>query len=246
MPKPKIRLDQLVVERGLAPTRSKAQAMILAGLVMIEDEVISKAGTLVSIEASVTLKEKIKYVSRGGIKLEGAIQHFKIDVTNMEILDVGASTGGFSDCLLQMGAKHLYAVDVGTAQLDVTLRNNPNVSYKESFHVKDLSTETFGKDFSFAVMDVSFISLKKSLPFVLHCLKNGGQILALIKPQFETQAKYLVKGVLKDEPKRQEIVSSIRTWAKNELNLQNIQTFDSTLKGPKGNQETFLYGTKKL
>lgn len=239
----KIRLDQLVVDLGLAPTRTKAQSLILAGLVMVEGEVVSKAGTPIDPTVEITLKEKIKYVSRGGLKLEGAIQHLGVKVQGLTVLDVGASTGGFTDCLLQHGAKHVFAIDVGRGQLDNSLRNHSLVTYKESFHVKELSKETFGRTFSLIVMDVSFISLTKVLPTVLNCLESGGHLLALIKPQFETEAKYLDKGVLKDEPLRLQIMDKICQFAKD-LGLQNIQVSDSVLKGPKGNQETFLYAQK--
>lgn len=237
----KQRLDHVVVELGFAPTGAKAQAMILAGLVMVDGEVVSKAGTAVSPDSEITIKEKLKYVSRGGIKLEGALKHFGISVEGLEVLDVGASTGGFTDCLLQSGAKKVFAIDVGTAQLDVSLTHHPLVTSKESFHVRELSEKTFEKKFPLIVMDVSFISLKKALPFALKCLEKNGKILVLIKPQFETEAKFLDKGVLKDETKRQEIIEDIKNWAVTHLHLQNTQTFDSTIKGPKGNQETFLY-----
>lgn len=237
----KIRLDQLITELGLVSTRTKAQSLILAGLVMVNGEVVSKAGTLVSPEEEIMLKEQLKYVSRGGLKLEGALKEFKISVDGLTALDVGASTGGFTDCLLQGGAKHVFAIDVGKGQLDVSLRNNPNVTYKESFHVRELSPETFGRKFPFIVMDVSFISLKKVLPTVLTCLEPHGQILTLIKPQFETQAKFLDKGVVKDEKVRLAIIEEIRQFAIQELHLQEVQISNSVLKGPKGNQETFLF-----
>ena len=236
----KIRLDQLLVEKNLAPTRTKAQALILAGLVLVNNETNSKAGTLVDPEADITLKETLKYVSRGGTKLEGALNDLQINVEGLEILDVGASTGGFTDCVLQNGAKHVYAIDVGRGQLDITLRNNPNVTYKESFHVRELSPETFGKTFPMVVMDVSFISLKKVLPTVIPCIQPGGSLLALIKPQFETEAKHLDKGVVRDERIRMQILEDIQAFAAK-LGFKDIQLSDSVIKGPKGNQETFLY-----
>lgn len=238
----KIRLDQLLTEKGLAPTRTKAQSMILAGLVSVNGHTISKAGEQVDPESEITLKETLKYVSRGGTKLEGALKDFNIDVTGLEALDVGASTGGFTDCLLQSGAKHVFGIDVGHGQLDNSLRNHPQVTFKESFHVRELSPQTFDRHFPLIVMDVSFISLKKVLPIVIKCLTPGGQILTLIKPQFETQAKHLVKGVVKDDHIRAKILEDIHAFAINELKLQNTRLSDSVIKGPKGNQETFLYG----
>ncbi len=237
----KNRLDQILVDRGLAPTKTKAQAMILAGLVMVNGETVTKAGTSISLESEIVLKETLKYVSRGGLKLEGALKHFEISVKGLEILDVGASTGGFTDCLLQEGAKKIYAIDVGRGQLDASLRNHPQVEFKESFHVRELSPETFGRKFGFVVMDVSFISLKKVLPFVVKCLEPGATVLALVKPQFETEAKYLDKGILKNEEHRMGIIANMKQWVKTELHFQDIQSSDSVLKGPKGNQETFLF-----
>lgn len=238
----KVRLDQLLAERSLAPTRTKAQSMILAGLVLVNNQTVTKAGTLVDAEADITLKETMKYVSRGGVKLEGVLKAFQISVEALDVLDVGASTGGFTDCVLQNGARHVYAVDVGRGQLDVSLRNNPKVTYKESFHARELSPETFGRKFPMIVMDVSFISLKKVLPVVLKCLEAGGKIVALIKPQFETEAKHLDKGVVKDERVRLQILEDIQKFASDELGLKDIQISDSVIKGPKGNQETFLIG----
>jgi 23S rRNA (cytidine1920-2'-O)/16S rRNA (cytidine1409-2'-O)-methyltransferase len=243
-PKQKIRLDQLLVEKNLVPTRTKAQALILAGVVRVNDEVVSKAGTAISPEADIQIDEPIKYVSRGGIKLEGALNHLQLSVQDMVVLDVGASTGGFTDCLLQAGAKHVFAIDVGKGQLDVSLRNNPAVTFKESFHVREFSKQTFDRTFELAVVDVSFISLTKVLPYILNCIESGGKILALIKPQFETQAKFLDKGVLKDEPLRLSIIQDISKHASKVLGLKNIQTIDSQIKGPKGNQETFLFAQK--
>lgn len=242
----KIRLDQLMTEKGLAPTRTKAQSMILAGLVSVNGQTVSKAGAPIDPESEITLKETLKYVSRGGTKLEGALKDFGIDVTGLEVLDVGASTGGFTDCLLQSGAKHVFGIDVGHGQLDNSLRNHPQVTFKESFHVRELSPQTFGRHFPLIVMDVSFISLIKVLPIVLKCLSPGGQILTLIKPQFETQAKHLVKGVVKDDKIRAKILEDIHAFAMNELKLQNTRLSDSVIKGPKGNQETFLCGLLPL
>jgi 23S rRNA (cytidine1920-2'-O)/16S rRNA (cytidine1409-2'-O)-methyltransferase len=236
----KIRLDQLVTENGLTPTRTKAQSMILAGLVMVNGETVSKAGTLVNPDVDITLKETLRYVSRGGIKLEGALKYFEISVEGLVVLDVGASTGGFTDCLLQKGAKHVFAIDVGRGQLDASLRNHPQVTFHESFHVRKLSPETFGRSFPLIVMDVSFISLKKVLPMVLPCLEPQGNMVILIKPQFETEAKHLVKGVIKDEKIRLQVLDDIQSFAK-ELGLQDIKLSNSVIKGPKGNQETFLY-----
>lgn len=240
----KKRLDQLVWETGLAPTKSKAQALILAGEIQVAGKVVSKAGQLVPENTDISLTHHgPAYVSRGGIKLASALDDFDLDPTGWVCLDVGASTGGFSDCLLQHGAKHVFTLDVGKGQLDQKLREDSRVTWKESFHVKKLTPKTLPQLVDLAVVDVSFISLQKVLWFVLPCVKNQGWILALIKPQFEASPKDVSKGgVLRDESKRQEIIETLRIFAVQELGLKNIRLIDAKIKGPKGNQETFLLG----
>ncbi|HLG20512.1 MAG TPA: TlyA family RNA methyltransferase [Bdellovibrionota bacterium] len=237
----KKRLDQLVHERGLAETQVKAQALIMAGEIIVNETIASKAGQLVPSDAEIALRfPGPKYVSRGGVKLAGALDHFKIDLSGWHCLDVGASTGGFTDCLLQRGAAHVCTIDVGRGQLDPKIRNHPQVTWKESFHVNELTPETFGRLFELAAVDVSFITLKKVLRHVLPCLKSGGTLLALIKPQFEAQKRDAVKGVLRDETKRQAILEKMKEYAVTDLGLHDVTLTDSVLPGPKGNREAFL------
>jgi 23S rRNA (cytidine1920-2'-O)/16S rRNA (cytidine1409-2'-O)-methyltransferase len=239
----KIRLDQLVLERGLADTRSKARALILAGEILVDGKPAQKAGDLVIGDTRLVRISGPKFVSRGGEKLAGALDHFQIDPTGWVCLDVGASTGGFTDCLLQRGAKRVCTIDVGKGQLDPKIRNDPRVEWKESFHARDLEPKTFETSFGLAVVDASFISLTKILPFVLPCIRPDGILLALIKPQFEASKKEVGKGgVIRDETKRQEIVARIVDYVSEVLKLSDVRTADSVLLGPSGNREVFLTG----
>ncbi len=240
-------MDQRVVDLGLSTTKSKAQALILAGDILVDGENCAKAGHAVSESEKITLRSMgPRYVSRGGIKLAGALDHFDLQVENLTCLDVGASTGGFTDVLLQRGAKHVFTIDVGKGQLDPKLRNDPRVTWSESFHARELDPAQFNSPIELAVVDVSFISLKKVLPFVLPCIRQSGLLLALIKPQFEADRKAVAgTGVVKDEVLRKKIVKSIVDYASNELKLGGVMTTDSVLPGPKGNQETFVLGQKR-
>ncbi|MFH1017093.1 MAG: TlyA family RNA methyltransferase [Pseudomonadota bacterium] len=243
---PKKRLDQLVLDRGLAPTRAKAQALIMAGEISVNGAAMTKPGHGVAEDAPVSLISKgPKFVSRGGLKLAGALDHFHIAPKGLVCLDVGASTGGFTDCLLQRGAGHVYAIDVGKGQLDPKIRSDSRVTWREKFHARHLRPDLFPHAIDLAVVDVSFISLRKVLPFVIACLGDGGRLLALIKPQFEASRKDVTKGgVLRDETKRQEILESFRAYAPNELGLTDVDISDAVISGPKGNREAFLYGRK--
>lgn len=236
-----------MVELGLAETRAKAQALILAGEILVNDQPATKAGHSVSEEAQVKLKhEGPRYVSRGGIKLAGALDHFAIHPLDLNCLDIGASTGGFTDCLLQRGAKHVTCIDVGKGQLDPKIQNHDQVTWHESFHVKELTPEFIGHQVDLIVIDVSFISLKKVLPFALPCLKSRGILLALIKPQFEATRADLDKGVLKDEIKRNEILVFMQDYAEHDLKLTEVSVRDCVIRGPKGNLEAFLKGRRTL
>ncbi|MCB0308946.1 MAG: TlyA family RNA methyltransferase [Bdellovibrionales bacterium] len=242
---PKKRLDQRVLDEHLASTRTKAQALIMAGEIFVNGSVIDKSGHLVSDDAIIDYRsKKRRYVSRGGEKLEGALRSFDIDVQGLHCLDVGASTGGFTDCLLQRGAASVFAIDVGRGQLDHTLRNHPQVTWRESFHVKNITPETFERTFDLITVDVSFISLKNVLPYLVPCLKDNGLLLALIKPQFEASKKDIPKGVLKNESKRQSILRDLSLFVQGELKLREPRLSDAILKGPKGNQETFILAQK--
>src|SRR5690348_13006511 len=191
----KMRLDRLLMERGLADSRQKAQALILAGQVLVDDQKVEKCGAAVGREASVRLLgEPPRYVSRGGLKLEGALAHFKIDVTGKACLDVGASTGGFTDCLLRRGASRVIAVDVGTNQVDWKLRQDPRVVSLEKTNARYLTFEQVKTRVDFVTVDVSFISSTLILPALTPMLKNEAEALVLVKPQFEVGRDQVGKG----------------------------------------------------
>jgi 23S rRNA (cytidine1920-2'-O)/16S rRNA (cytidine1409-2'-O)-methyltransferase len=240
----KKRLDQAVVDAELAPDLSKARAMIMAGEILVDEKPETKSGTLVKAEARISLKDtSVKYVSRGGNKLAGALDEFQIECHGKKCLDVGASTGGFSDCLLQRGAEHVFTIDVGKGQLDPKIRNHPHVTWRESFHVRDLTPNLLPCRIDLAVVDVSFISLLKVLPFVVPCLTANGNLLALIKPQFEVEPQFAPGGVVKDEAIRRKAIETIAQSVRREFKFANVKTADSVLKGAKGNQEAFLFVT---
>ena len=238
----KERLDTLLVDRGLAETRAKAQALILAGRVEVAGAAVTKAGTLVSGDAPVTVKAGASpYVSRGGEKLAGALAHFQVNPAGKVAMDVGASTGGFTDCLLQQGVSKVYAVDVGYGQLDASLRQDPRVVVLERRNIRYLPPEDVPEPVDLITLDLSFISLTLVLPKVLEFLRPGGEILALVKPQFEVGKGQVGKGgVVRDLKMQQEAVEKVARAARS-LGLQVSPPFPSTLKGPKGNQEYFLY-----
>lgn len=238
----KKRLDILIVEKELAPTREKARALILAGEVLVDDVPYVKAGSLVYEDSEIRLKhEKLKYVSRGGDKLEGALNDFNLIVKDLICLDIGSSTGGFTDCLLQSGAKHIHCVDVGTNQLDYKLRVDTRVSVFEKTHVKELSKIKLDPVPSFCVIDVSFIGLIKVLPHVLEVLSPNNKILMLIKPQFELGPELIGKnGVPHPEVDPFLAVENLRMQFKD-LNLHELGCYPSKVKGKKSeNQEYFL------
>lgn len=237
----KKRLDHLLIEKKLAPSRSQAQTLIMTGQVLVNDQPVTKSGTLIQADAQIKIKNKMPYVSRGGLKLKGAIDHFKLDFKNKVVLDVGASTGGFTDCLLQEGAKHVYCIDVGTNQLHEKLQAHPQVTWKEKFHVKELSPKTFDQCFSWIVMDVSFISIMKVFPKLMPCLTPKAHMLILFKPQFEVPRQHLTKGVVKDSDIAQHYLDEAIKNIQTTYQTQNILTYPSPLKGPKGNQEYFLW-----
>ena len=212
----------------------------MAGEIRVNGAVVTKPGHPTPPDCEIEHRSlRSKYVSRGGEKLEGALIRLNLDVTGRTCLDVGASTGGFTDCLLQRGAAFVYATDVGTGQLDVKIRNDPRVEWRESFHARELAPGIFARPIDLAVVDVSFISVTKVLPFVQPCVRPGGTILALIKPQFEAEKKDAPKGVVRDEVVRQAILERMIAFARDR-GWTDLRTTDSVLKGPKGNQETFL------
>jgi 23S rRNA (cytidine1920-2'-O)/16S rRNA (cytidine1409-2'-O)-methyltransferase len=237
---PKKRLDVLLVDKGLASNRSKAQAFIMAGNILIAGKICDKCGMLVAEDAEIEIKKVNPFVSRGGLKLESALNNLGIKVAGATCLDVGASTGGFTDCLLQRGALKVYAVDVGYGQLALKLRQDARVINIEQVNFRYFDFSLIKDEIDFSTIDVSFISLDKILPIVQKCIKKGGQILAMIKPQFELSPKEVKKGVVRDEALRQKAFCKIKDFARG-LGMEILGEADSGLKGPKGNLEHFLW-----
>ena len=240
------RLDKLLVERGVVSSREEGRRRILAGEVLVNDQPMTKAGSLVDPDAAVRLKGKSPpYVSRGGIKLEKALREFEIRVKDRIVLDVGASTGGFTDCLLTHGARQVYAVDVGYGQLDWKLRKDPRVVVLEKRNIRYLKSEELPQSSDFAVIDVSFISLRLVLPSVKRLLSPQSEILALIKPQFEVgRGKVGKGGVVRCHEDHLRVIQEIQEAAV-EIGLQVKGVTESPLLGPKGNREFFIYLDKK-
>lgn len=235
---PKQRLDVLVVSQGLCESREQAQRLILAGEVSVKGQVISKPGTKVDDTFPITVRNKPKYVSRGGLKLEGALKAFPVPAEGKVCLDIGSSTGGFTDCLLQNGALRVHAVDVGTNQLVWKLRNDPRVIVKEQFNARYMTPEDLGEKVQLIVSDVSFISLTKILPAAYGCLEEGGDLLVLIKPQFELQPEDIgAGGIVRDPALHQRAVDKIHDFVVNELHREWMGVADSPIKGMEGNKE---------
>ena len=246
MPKPgKARLDVLLVERGLAPSRERAQAMLLAGQVRVNGAKMEKAGSQVAADARIEIVgETLRYASRGGLKLEGALEDFGVDPRERICLDVGSSTGGFTDCLLQRGARKVYAVDVSIDQLDWKLRQDPRVVRVER-NARYLRAEDIGESPSLIVMDVSFISVTKILPAVVAIAPAGADFLILIKPQFELEKRDVGKGgIVRDAALREKAIERVRTAAA-EAGLEILGVQPSRLTGAEGNQEYFLHARRR-
>jgi len=242
----KIRLDQLLVEKGLAESREKAKRLVLAGQVLIDGHPAPKPGHPVAPDHKITIKEAERFVSRGGEKLEGAMNAFGLDLTGKVCMDIGSSTGGFTDCMLQHGANKVYAVDVGKGQLHWKLREDERVEVMEGVNARYLTPGDLPEPADFVSIDTSFISLTKILPAVKELLTPGGEIVSLIKPQFEAgkQAVDKGRGVITDLAIHEEVVSKIRTFGTQELGLEWLGLSTSPIKGPKGNIE-FLAHWKK-
>ena len=237
----KERLDVLVVERGLAESRAKAQALILAGQVVVDDQRVDKPGAQVLVEAELRLKgEVLPYVSRGGLKLKAAIDGFGLEVSGKVGADIGASTGGFTDCLLQHGATRVHAIDVGYGQLHEKLRQDPRVLSRERVNARYLTQEDLPERVGVMVIDVSFISLTQVLPAALPFLEPGGLLVALVKPQFEVGRERIGKGgVVKDAAARQEAIDAVTAFV-GEQGLAVRGVMDSPVPGPAGNVEALL------
>ncbi|MBX9743146.1 MAG: TlyA family RNA methyltransferase [Chthoniobacterales bacterium] len=234
---PRLRLDQLLHEKGFFPSREKAQRAILAGQVLVEGQVQSKPGSQVPITSTLTVRERDRYVSRGGHKLEGALKGFAINPTGLECLDLGSSTGGFTDCLLQHGAAHVTGIDVGKGQLAWSLRQDPRVTIREGVNARYLQPSDFEKRFDLIVGDLSFISLTQILPAAFSLVKPEGSIVALIKPQFELSKKEVGRGgIVRDPLLHQKAIDSIRHWVSNAgYYFENV--IPSPLPGMTGNIE---------
>ena len=235
------RLDLLLLERGLVDSRENGRRKILAGEVLVNDQAVTKAGSLVDAGAAIRLKPALRYVSRGGLKLERALKEFAVDVSGKTALDVGASTGGFTDCLLAHGAARVIAVDVGYGQLDWKLRNDPRVVVFEKTNIRYLDRSSLPAIPEFATIDASFISLKLILPCVKQLLAARGQIIALIKPQFEVgKGKVDKGGVVRAAEEHARVIGEIRNSA-TALGYETVGVTESPLLGPKGNKEFLIY-----
>jgi len=238
----KERIDRLLVRKGFVQSRERAQSLIMEGKVRAGGGVVDKPGTMVEEEASVEiLGEDLPYVSRGGVKLEGALRAFGVDPFGMKVLDIGASTGGFTDCVLQKGAQRVYAVDVGYGQLAWKLRTDPRVVNLEKTNVRYLRREAIEGEVDLILIDTSFISIEKFLPHLLDFLKEGGAIVSLIKPQFEVGKGEVGKGgVVRDPSLHEKVVERISRFCEG-LGLKIRGVVESSLLGPKGNKEFFIH-----
>ena len=241
----KKRLDQLLVEKGHFISRTKAQAAILVGVVYVNNQKACKAGEMINPESSIEIKgAPHPYVSRGGVKLEQALKDFKIKVEGKTVMDVGASTGGFTDCLLKQGAEKVYAVDVGYGQLDWKLRQDPRVRVIERKNIRYLTLEDLDlndSDIELCTIDVSFISLAKVLPAVHALIKNRAEVIALIKPQFEARREQVGKGgIVRDDKIHQEVIEKVKTTAEK-TGFQAKAIIKSPITGTDGNVEFFIH-----
>lgn len=242
----KTRLDKLLVDRGLAASRERARALILAGAVLVNEQPVDKAGALIAEGAPVRLRgEDHPYVSRGGVKLKGALEAFGIRVSGLTALDVGASTGGFTDCLLQEGARRVYAVDVGYGQIAWKLRNDPRVVLFERSNIRHFQGVGVEEPVDIATIDTSFISLRHVVPPTLRFVREGGTLLALVKPQFEVgKGEVGRKGVVRDPALHLRVMGELAAFfAEQGLTVKG--TCESPITGPEGNREFFIWAVKK-
>ncbi len=234
----KQRLDLLLVARGLFDSREKAQRSIMAGEISVGERVIDKAGTKVAEDAAVEVRAAERYVGRGGLKLEGALDVFQINPTGLICLDIGASTGGFTDCLLQRGAAKVYAIDVGHSQLAWKIRSDPRVVVREHLNARHLSAEDIPDEIDLCVVDVSFISLTLILPPAIRLMRPEGMLVPLIKPQFELRREDVGKGgVVRDAELHHRAVTKIETFVREELRRKWEGCIPSPIRGGEGNQE---------
>ncbi len=246
---PKLRIDKLLVERGVAPSRERAQALLLAGKILVNGQKVEKSGALVDFESEIRLLgEDLKYVGRGGLKLEHALQHWNIDVRGRACIDVGASTGGFTDCLLQSGAARVIAIDTGAGQIAFQLRQDPRVRLLEKTNARYLTREQLGGTAEFIAMDVSFISAALVLPAVISAAfpehsnaREGRELVVLVKPQFEVGREHVGKGgIVRDATAQQQAVKKIKS-AVQALGAASLDVIESPILGAEGNREFLLY-----
>jgi 23S rRNA (cytidine1920-2'-O)/16S rRNA (cytidine1409-2'-O)-methyltransferase len=235
------RIDKLLVERGLAESRTKAQAMVLAGVVLVDEQRVVKPSDSTSLQAHIRIKgaddPTSRYVGRGGLKLEAALREFVVNVDGLTCVDIGASTGGFTDCLLQHGAARVFAIDVGHNQIDWRLRTDMRVSVREGVNARYLTPEDFDCKFDLAVMDVSFISITKVLPAIVPLLTDAGRVITLIKPQFEVgRGEVGSGGIVRDTEKHERVIAEV-TQAAAELGLRSAGVIESPIQGADGNRE---------
>jgi 23S rRNA (cytidine1920-2'-O)/16S rRNA (cytidine1409-2'-O)-methyltransferase len=243
----KVRADQLLVDLALAPSRARASAMILAGSVFVHDARIDKAGTLLPADARLTVKSTHNpYVSRGGLKLAGALQSFALVPAGFRCLDVGASTGGFTDCLLQAGAASVIAVDVGYGQLAHKLRTDPRVDVRERTNARTLTADSIGGGVDLTVVDASFIGLEKLAHSLALCTRIGGALLALVKPQFQVgkAEAQRMQGVVRDDAVRARVFDEVRL-ALEAAEFDVLGLVDCVIEGPKGNREAFVHARRR-
>lgn len=239
---PKMRLDQMIHQRGLAESREQAQRLIRAGMVRVNDQPAHKPGHQYPDDAQLFVKEKEKYVSRGGLKIEGAHEPFGFHLDGAVCLDIGSSTGGFTDFMLQHGASKVYAVDCGTNQLHYKLRSDPRVVVMENTNARYLTKEDLPEKADFCSIDTSFISLKLILPPLKQLMKPGGHIVSLIKPQFEAGKDQVGKGgVVRDPEIHQEVIDKIKVFGTQELGFKWLKLCTSPITGPAGNIEFLAY-----
>ena len=243
----KVRLDKLLLDRGLVASRERAQALILAGRVLVEDQKVEKPGASVADDSHIRLLgDDLRYVSRGGLKLEKALQHWNLDVTGKVCVDVGASTGGFTDCLLQHGAARVIALDTGYGQIDLKLRNDPRVRLLEKTNARYLKAEDVGEPVHLAAMDVSFISATLVLPAVIAACRASGSdspidLVVLVKPQFEAGREQVGKGGIVRDPQAQQAAVEKVSRAVEELGFRQVQVIESPIQGAEGNREWLLH-----
>jgi 23S rRNA (cytidine1920-2'-O)/16S rRNA (cytidine1409-2'-O)-methyltransferase len=236
------RLDRLLVDRGLAESREKAQALILAGAVLVNGQKSGKPGQGIPQDSRIELVERLPYVSRGGRKLEAALAEFRVDVSGKTCLDIGSSTGGFTDCLLQRGAARVYSVDVGSGQLDWKLRNDPRVVVREGINARRLRFEDLGECVDLAVCDVSFISVTLILPVIPPLLREGGAIVVLVKPQFEVGRGQVGRGGIVRDPELHQAACRKVEEATEALGFRT-KRMQSPILGAEGNKEYLLYAS---